>query len=52
MTKKCGARLSIPNQTFFRHSAVLGVPAVLLRKLIIGTQKRQAATPANKILNS
>ena len=36
--------------TFFRHSAVLSVPALLLRKLpIIGTRKRQTATPAKKI---
>ena len=35
--------------TFFGHSAVLSVPAVLLRKLpIIGTRKRQTATPVNK----
>ena len=31
MTKKRGARLCIPNLT--RHSAVLSVPAFLLRKL-------------------
>ena len=30
MTKKCGTRLCIPN---LRHSAVLSLPAVLLRKL-------------------
>ena len=36
--------------TSFRHSAVLSVPAVLLRKLpITGKRKRQTATPANKI---
>ena len=36
MTKKCGARLCIPNltyATFFRYSAVLSVPTVLLCKL-------------------
>ena len=31
MTKKCSARLS--NATFFRHDAVLSLPAVLLCKL-------------------
>ena len=31
--------------TFFRHSAVLSLPAVLMRKLpVIGTRKRQTAT--------
>ena len=41
---------SQPYVTFFRHSAALSVPAVLLRKLpIIGTRKRQTATPVNKI---
>ena len=35
MTKKCGARLCIPGlaRNFFRHSAVLSLTAVLLRKL-------------------
>ena len=32
-TKKCGARLCIPQARFFPHSADLSLSAVLLRKL-------------------
>ena len=34
MTKKCRAKLYLPNSyaTFFRHSAVLSRPTILLRK--------------------
>ena len=36
--------------TFFRYSAVVSLPAILLRKFpMIGTRKRQTDTPANKI---
>ena len=37
MTKKCGARLCIPGlaRHFLRHSAVLSLIAVLLRKVPI-----------------
>ena len=40
MTKKCGARLCIPvlARHFFRHSAVLSLTAVLLRKVPIVIQ--------------
>ena len=54
MTKKCGARLCISKfyATFFRNSAVQSVPNVLMCKVpIIGTRRRQTATPVNKINN-
>ena len=54
MTKKCGARLCISKfyATFYRNSAVQSVPNVLMCKVpIIGTRRRQTATPANKINN-
>ena len=47
MTKNCGAGLCIVN--LMLHFFV-SVPAILLRKLpVIGTRKRQTATPTNKI---
>ena len=52
MTKKCGARLCIPGlaRHFFRHSAVLSLTAVLLRKVPKGRFTRYDFVACDKFM--